>query len=62
MDAQRDQLSVSMSDGILIVSWPKDPQASTPVRIIVDEDSHSTAVGEDSHPPAVDEGSHSTVV
>jgi len=66
--AQRDQLSVSMSNGILILLWPKDPQALPPVRpqisrsTVVDEDPRSTAVGQESPSPAVDEDSRSTVV
>lgn len=28
-----------MSDGILVLSWPKDPQRLPPIRFMADEDS-----------------------
>jgi len=36
---QQHQMSASMSDGILILSWPKDPQRLPPIRLTADEDS-----------------------
>jgi len=36
---QQHQMSASMADGILILSWPKDPQRLPPIRFMGDEDS-----------------------
>jgi len=37
---QQHQMSASMSDGILILSWPRDPQRLPPIRFMGGEDSH----------------------
>jgi HSP20 family protein len=38
---QQNQMTASMSDGILILQWPKDPQRLPPIRFMVDEGSRS---------------------
>jgi len=36
---QQHQMSVSMADGILVLSWPKDPQRLPPLRLLGDGNS-----------------------